>query len=150
MAFPTNPSPGDSYTDEYGTVWVYAGTVNGWYRQSVSTNNDTTYTTGGGSGSATAAGAPGQIQFTDGTNLAASADLTWDDTAKELGVGGETDLTALPWVDRRVRRWEPEPLRWLGVTAMYGLLTAADRHETGHEGRASRLARLGTWLTGRS
>ena len=28
----------------------------------------------------------------------------------------DTDLTALPWVDHRSRRWEPEPLRWTGVT----------------------------------
>ena len=69
---------------------------------------------------------------------------------RELGLGDETDLTVLPWVDRRVRQWEPEPLRWLGVTAMYGLLTAADRHETRQDGRALRLARLGNWITGRS
>ena len=69
---------------------------------------------------------------------------------RELGLGDETDLTVLPWVDRRVKQWEPEPLRWLGVTAMYGLLTTADRHETRQDGRASRLARLGDWITGRS
>jgi len=43
MAFPINPSPGDTYTDEYGTVWVYAGSSNGWYRQTVLPNNDTSY-----------------------------------------------------------------------------------------------------------
>ena len=69
---------------------------------------------------------------------------------RELDAGGDTERMALPWVNRRVRRWEPEPLRWLGVTAMYGLLTAADRHETQQGGQASRLARLGNWITGRS
>ena len=93
MAFPINPNPGDTYTDAYGTVWVYAGSVNGWYRQTVLPGNDTTYTTGGGGGgSATAAGAAGEIQYTDGTNLAASADLSWDDTAKLLDVGGDITL----------------------------------------------------------
>ena len=94
MAFPINPSPGDTYTDDYGTVWVYAGSVNGWYRQTVIPGNETTYTTGdsGGGGSATAAGAAGEIQYTDGTNLAASADLSWDDTAKLLDVGGDITL----------------------------------------------------------
>jgi len=90
MAFPINPSPGDTYTDDYGTVWVYAGSLNGWYRQTVIPGNDTTYTTGGGG--STAAGAAGEIQYTDGTNLAASADLSWDDTAKLLDVGGDITL----------------------------------------------------------
>jgi hypothetical protein len=41
------------------------------------------------------AGSGGQIQFHDGQDpagLGASADLTWDDTAKELGVGGDINL----------------------------------------------------------
>jgi hypothetical protein len=92
MPFPINPSPGDTYTDEYGTIWVYAGSVNGWYRQTVFPDNETTYTTGGG-GNASATGNAGEIQYTDGTNLAASPDLTWDDSAKELGVGGDITLT---------------------------------------------------------
>ena len=29
--------------------------------------------------------------------------------------GVDSDLTRLPWVGHRSRRWEPEPLRWLGV-----------------------------------
>ena len=43
MAFPINPDPGDEYTDEYGTTWVYAGPVNGWYRQDVSATNEIDY-----------------------------------------------------------------------------------------------------------
>lgn len=68
------------------------------------------------------------------------ADLTLDRT---------TDLTSLPWVNRRVRKWEAEPLRWLGVTGMYALLNAADRREDRLQGPPSRLAALGNWLTGR-
>ncbi len=69
-------------------------------------------------------------------------------TLCDLVLGGETDLTRLPWVNRSVRKWEPEPLRWLGVTGMYALYAAADRAEAAG-GSPSRLARLGNWLTGR-
>ena len=70
-------------------------------------------------------------------------------TLRDLVLREPTDLTALPWVDHRVRRWEPEPLRWLGVKAMYGLYRAADRHEDEGGSSISRLARLGDRLSGR-
>ncbi len=69
-------------------------------------------------------------------------------TLADLALNRETELTGLPWVDKRVRRWEPEPLRWLGVRGMYRLYEAADRLES-RGGRPSRLATLGNWLTGR-
>ncbi len=70
-------------------------------------------------------------------------------TLADLALGIETGLTRLPWVNRRLRRWEPEPLRWLGVRGMYALLNAADRREEASGGPPSRLARFGNWLTGR-
>lgn len=70
-------------------------------------------------------------------------------TLADLTLGRETELAGLPWVNRRVREWEPEPLRWLGVRGMYALLNAADRRETARRGPPSRLGRLGNWLTGR-
>ena len=69
-------------------------------------------------------------------------------TLTDLVLGGETELTRLPWVNRTVRKWEPEPLRWIGVTGMYALYAAADRAEAAG-GPPSRLARLGNRLTGR-
>jgi hypothetical protein len=45
--------------------------------------------TGGGG---TPGGSDTQVQFNDGGSFAGSADLTWDDTAKELGVGGDINL----------------------------------------------------------
>ena len=36
-------------------------------------------------------------------------------TLADLILGRETDLTRLPIAGHRSRRWEPEPLRWLGV-----------------------------------
>ena len=70
-------------------------------------------------------------------------------TLADLALGRDSELVTLPWVGRRVRRWEPEPLRWLGVRAMYGLYRAADRREDAGLSRPSRLARLGDRLTGR-
>ncbi|MCW2824248.1 MAG: FAD-dependent oxidoreductase [Aeromicrobium sp.] len=70
-------------------------------------------------------------------------------TLADLTLGRESELTALPWVNRSVRRWEPEPLRWLGVRAMYGLYRAADRREDRGLTHPSRLARIGNVLTGR-
>ncbi len=41
----------------------------------------------------------------------------------------DSPLVDLPWVGHRSRRWEPEPLRWLGINAMVRLPVGADRHE---------------------
>jgi glycine/D-amino acid oxidase-like deaminating enzyme len=70
-------------------------------------------------------------------------------TLADLVTGRDSALATLPWVGRRVRRWEPEPARWLGVTGMYALLNAADRREARLGGPPSRLASLGNWLAGR-
>ncbi|WIM98860.1 FAD-binding oxidoreductase [Actinoplanes oblitus] len=51
-------------------------------------------------------------------------------TLTDLILGHDTDLTRLPWVGHRSRRWEPEPLRWLGINGgLHGtaLLDALDR-----------------------
>ena len=70
-------------------------------------------------------------------------------TLRDLVLGHDTDLTALPWTGHRVRRWEPEPLRWLGVHALYRLYRAADRREDSGLGRTSRVARLADRVAGR-
>ncbi len=70
-------------------------------------------------------------------------------TLADLVLGRDTDLVRLPWVQRPIRTWEPEPFRWLGVKAMYGLYRAADRREAAGLDRPSRLARIGDRLTGR-
>jgi glycine/D-amino acid oxidase-like deaminating enzyme len=68
----------------------------------------------------------------------------------QLGLGQGTALTALPWVNRRPRKWEIEPLRYLGVHLMYRLFAMADRREARLGIPPSRLARFGNWLTGRA
>lgn len=70
-------------------------------------------------------------------------------TLRDLVLGDDTELTRLPWVGRRVRRWEPEPLRWLGVRGLYAAYRAADRAESGGMPRTSRLARLADLVSGR-
>jgi glycine/D-amino acid oxidase-like deaminating enzyme len=70
-------------------------------------------------------------------------------TLADLALGRDTDLAHLPWVNRRVKDWEPEPFRWLGVHGMYALLNAADRQEDRPGAGPSKLAALGNWLTGR-
>jgi glycine/D-amino acid oxidase-like deaminating enzyme len=50
-------------------------------------------------------------------------------TLADLITRRDTDLTALPWVNHRSRKWEPEPLRWLGINTMLRLPIGADRYE---------------------
>lgn len=69
-------------------------------------------------------------------------------TLADLALGRRTGLTALPWVNRQVRKWEPEPLRWLAIRGMFRLMAAADRAET-RTGRPSRLSDMVDWLGGR-
>ncbi|MDH6518225.1 glycine/D-amino acid oxidase-like deaminating enzyme [Streptomyces sp. SAI-135] len=81
-------------------------------------------------------------------NLAARTlrDLVQQDS----GQGGRTGLTELPWVGHRVRKWEPEPLRWLGVQGMYATYRTADRREHGsHSAESSRLAQWADRIAGR-
>ncbi|MGH8892328.1 MAG: FAD-dependent oxidoreductase, partial [Actinomycetes bacterium] len=69
-------------------------------------------------------------------------------TLTDLVLGRDTELTALPWVGHRSRRWEPEPLRWLGVSAALAAMTTADRVEA-RTARPARRAGLVNRLLGR-
>ncbi len=68
-------------------------------------------------------------------------------TLTDLIIGNDTALTRLPWVGHRSRRWEPEPLRWLGINAGLRLVTSADRAEE-RTGRPARRAGLMDRLLG--
>ena len=70
-------------------------------------------------------------------------------TLADLVLNRDTELARLPWVNRKVRAWEPEPFRWLGVHSMYSLLRIADRREARLGIPPSRFAKFGNWLTGR-
>ena len=60
-------------------------------------------------------------------------------TLAALITGSDDDCTSLCWVGHRSKRWEPEPLRWLGVNAGLRAMALADRLEQ-RSGRPSRLA----------
>ncbi len=68
-------------------------------------------------------------------------------TLADLVTGRDSDLVTLPWVQHRSRRWEPEPLRWLGVNAGLRAMQLADAEER-WTGRGSRVAHLMGPLTG--
>ncbi|MET0954947.1 MAG: FAD-binding oxidoreductase [Cryobacterium sp.] len=70
-------------------------------------------------------------------------------TLADLILGRESALTALPWVNHRVRNWEPEPLRWLAVSALYQAYTRADRAELTRRSTTSPLATLADRVSGR-
>jgi glycine/D-amino acid oxidase-like deaminating enzyme len=70
-------------------------------------------------------------------------------TLRDLVLDRDTDLTRLPWTGHRVRRWEPEPLRWAGVHALYRLYRAADRREDAGLARTSAIARVADRVAGR-
>lgn len=70
-------------------------------------------------------------------------------TLRDLVLGHATDLTALPWVDRRARGWEVEPCRWIGVRSLYVAYRAADRREFNGVGRTSAVARVADKISGR-
>ncbi len=61
-------------------------------------------------------------------------------TLRDLILRRHTDLTALPWVGHRSKRWEPEPLRYLGINAGLRLAARAD-HAEERAGRATWHAR---------
>jgi glycine/D-amino acid oxidase-like deaminating enzyme len=64
-------------------------------------------------------------------------------TLADLILERPTDLTRLPWVGHRSRRWEPEPLRFIASRMIVGILGSADRHEdrTGRRARRTLLVR---------
>jgi len=69
-------------------------------------------------------------------------------TLRDLILGEPSTLTTLPWVGRRPRRWEPEPLRWGAIHGVYSLYRRADQIEQ-RTHRPSRLGRLVDAVSGR-
>lgn len=101
----------------------------------------TTVTFDGATGIGTAGGYAGSGLTT--TNLAAR-------TLVDLVLRRDTPLTRLPWAQRQARKWEPEPMRWLGVRGMYALYRRADDIEGQRTStRTSALAVMADRITGR-
>lgn len=62
-------------------------------------------------------------------------------TMADLITGTASDLVSLPWVGIQSRKWEPEPLRWLGVRGTRMVMDHADRTEAATD-KPSRIGRL--------
>ena len=70
-------------------------------------------------------------------------------TLRDLVLDRDTELTRLPWVGHRARKWEIEPLRWLAVQAIYGAYHAADRAELRGRATTSPIAHVADLVAGR-
>jgi glycine/D-amino acid oxidase-like deaminating enzyme len=68
-------------------------------------------------------------------------------TLADLITRTASDLVALPWVNHHSRKWEPEPIRWLGVNLTLAALRAGDREEA-RTGKPSRLVAVANKLIG--
>ena len=62
-------------------------------------------------------------------------------TLRDLILGDKSDLVGLPWVQHRSRRWEVEPLRWVGTNLALKMMAGADRAEL-RTGKPARRADL--------
>ena len=62
-------------------------------------------------------------------------------TLADLVRGAQTPRTALPWVNRRSRRWEPEPLRYAAINIGLRVMGSADGVEQ-RTGKPARRADL--------
>lgn len=69
-------------------------------------------------------------------------------TLAELITRTDTGRTSLPWVQHQWPRWEPEPLRWIGINFGLALTKHADRRERKRQA-PSRLSDSGNWLRGK-
>ena len=83
MAFPVSPTEGQTFT-ENNTVWIYSAVMGQWNRSVINPLNETLYEFGG---SATATGNAGEIQYTDGTNLAGVANSSVDNATGDITLG---------------------------------------------------------------
>lgn len=70
-------------------------------------------------------------------------------TLADLILKRDTERASLPWVNRTVKKWEPEPLRWLGVHSMYQLYKIADQREQTQCSTTSKFAKFANSITGR-
>ena len=70
-------------------------------------------------------------------------------TLRDLILKTPSAITDLPWVNHQVRKWEPEPLRYIAVQAMYAAYYAADRAESHGRTSTSPIATAADIVSGR-
>jgi glycine/D-amino acid oxidase-like deaminating enzyme len=97
------------------------------------------------------------VGFDPGTGLAHAGGYAGDGVAltnlagrtlADLVTGTDSELTRLPWVGHRSPRFEPEPLRWVGVNTGLHLAGLIDERERRTGRTATVLDRAMTMLTG--
>lgn len=71
-------------------------------------------------------------------------------TIADLILGNDSDITRLPWVNHVVRKWEPEPLRWVATQGLYAAYGVADQTELAGRKRTSPIAKIADVITGRN
>ena len=72
-------------------------------------------------------------------------------TLRDVVLDRDTALSELPWVGRTTRRWEFEPWRWVGATALYAAYRSADAGEArSGKPRTRASAKVADWVSGRS
>jgi glycine/D-amino acid oxidase-like deaminating enzyme len=62
-------------------------------------------------------------------------------TLADLITGTDSDLVNLPWVNVHSRKWEPEPLRWIGIRGTRRVMQSADAKEFASDDESN----LGKW-----
>jgi hypothetical protein len=64
------------------------------------------------------------------------------DASTSDSTSANEELTSLPWVNVQSRKWEPEPLRWLGVWGTRRVMRHADgvEYTTDKQSKAGQLA----------
>ena len=70
-------------------------------------------------------------------------------TISDLILQQQSDIVSLPWVNHRVRKWEPEPLRWLATKGLYAAYGVADNSELKGRKTTSPIAHIADVITGR-
>lgn len=66
-------------------------------------------------------------------------------TLRDLILRCPSELTGLPWVGHRNRKWEPEPIRWAAINAVLRLPNGADAYEE----RTGKPERPRSWILGK-
>jgi glycine/D-amino acid oxidase-like deaminating enzyme len=70
-------------------------------------------------------------------------------TLTDLVLRRDSPLVRLPWVGHTSPRWEPEPVRYVGVHAMYAAYRYADRQEDAGLAHTARAAEIADVMSGR-
>lgn len=70
-------------------------------------------------------------------------------TITDLILEHDSEIASLPWVNHRVRKWEPEPLRWIATKGLYTAYGIADAAELRGRATTSPIAHIADVITGR-